>query len=53
MKDQFNDIFQVAGGNKPLQVTIDTMDVLLLALGIFVGMLTALIVFEGLKTLAK
>lgn len=43
----------VLSGDRAIQVSMDTMDVLQLALAVFLGMLAALIVFQGLKILAS
>lgn len=43
----------VLAGDRAIQVSMDTMDVLQLALAVFIGMLAALIVFQGLKVLAS
>ncbi len=52
-KGNLENILGVAGGDRPLQVNLDTTDIVQVGLAVMGGMLLALILFEGLKALVK
>lgn len=53
MSDQLENILGVAGGNRPLQINLDTTDVVQVGFAVAGGMLLALLLFEALKAIVK